>query len=283
MQTKIFLLILAVTSLGCNQPSPKTEPVDSTLYSPDTIISEVVESIETPMPDSGQADGTPINPLSLATPEFNFYPQILSGDARENKIVTGLSKLVKQFREEKYATLKMSTTRNDDVTMGVVSEDQIWYYNTNRQLCAFSSEYKSGRASKTSLFLCKDESLVAVSTDYEFQDEGPRAFISVRMASSECPHCGVKLSKEEEEEYQEYALSELTQSDLDQYATDFFSMHEAMLQNFTDTGSLIKSEDGARYMMFVVSTSSSGQSDTTRYSIDRNLINKFFKNSLIQP
>ena len=87
------------------------------------------------------------------------YAQTLSEDKREDLLVKALDQLIDQFNQEKFATIKMRYTHDDAVTMGTVMEDETWYYNASRQLCAFRSEYKSDRMSMSSLGLFKQTGL----------------------------------------------------------------------------------------------------------------------------
>jgi hypothetical protein len=189
--------------------------------------------------------------------------------------VDKLAQLVEQYKEEKYATIRMSYTHDDAVGMGKINEDETWYYNANRQLRAFSSTFKSERTSMSSFYICSDGELLAVSSDNDFQDEGPRAYTSVRIVSSLCPLCGLTLSKEEEEDVQEYQAYPIDQSSFDQYATDFFTKHEDMLNTFKQVTNL--TEMGERYSALVLV-----YSDTIKYSVDPNLVNEFFKKELTQ-
>ena len=91
------------------------------------------------------------------------YAQTLSEDKREDLLVKALDQLIDQlidqFNQEKFATIKIRYTHDDAVTMGTVMEDETWYYNASRQLCAFRSEYKSDRMSMSSLGLFKQTGL----------------------------------------------------------------------------------------------------------------------------
>ncbi len=275
---KIYLLlIIPIVAASCNQHNNSTvETADSIQVPIDTVISMAQDSVETvQVVDQAGVDESPMNSSTLTSPEFIFSPQTISSDNRETKIVSKLAQLVEQYKEEKYATIKMSYTHDDAVGMGKVNEDEIWYYNANRQLCAFSSTYNTARTTMSSIYICSDRELLAASSDNEFQDEGPRAYTSVRIASSLCPICGLTLSKEEEEEPQEYQAYPIDQSSLDQYSTDFFTKHEDMLNSFREITNLTKM--GERYSALVLV-----YSDTIKYSVDPNLVDEFFKKGLTQ-
>jgi hypothetical protein len=279
MKTKnyLFLVILLIFT-RCNQPSTKGETADSTQHSTDTTVSNVLNPIETVQTDKPvELDESPIDSVTLASPEFDFYAQTLSSDKREAKLVNKLAQLVEQFKSEKYVAIEKSYSFVDSYAIfgGKAREDEIWYYNFNRQLCAFSSTYKSERTTRSEFYLCREGEILALSSDNEFQDEGPRAYTSVRIVSSLCPQCGLTLSKEEEGEVQEYQATVLEQSDLDKYSSDFFNKHEDMLKDFKGATNLTKIGD--RYSAFVFV-----DSDTIKYSIDPNLVKKFFNKSLIQ-
>ncbi len=276
---KIFVALFIIIFLAtCSAPKSETEStIDSTSTSQDSLTNpplstEIVDAVE----EQPDLDEPPIDLSDLSSAlEFNFHAETISTDNRETEIVNKLAQLVEQCKDKKYATIKMSYTHDDAVGMGKVNEDEIWYYNANRQLCAFSSTYNSARTSMSSIYICRDGELLVVSSDNEFQDEGPRAYTSVRIVSSLCPLCGLTLSKEEEEDFQEYQAYEIDQSSLDQYATDFFTKHEDMLDTFREIKDLTKM--GERYSAFVFVNS-----DTIKYSIDSNLVNKFFKKGLTQ-
>lgn len=273
MEIKNYLLpIILVLFISCNQPSTKGEVNDSNQMPSYTVASKVeTAQVNEPI----EADEPAIDSLALVAPEFSFYAQTLSVDNREAKIVHKLAQQIELFNEERYAIIKMSYTHADAVMMGNVVENETWYYNANRQLCAFSSTYKSERTSMTSLYLCKDGALLDVISDSEFQDEGPRAYTSVRIVSSLCPLCGLNLSKEEENDNPDYQISVLDESEVDKYSRDFFTKHEDMLKGFGGIINVIK--DGERYSAFVFVNS-----DTIKYSVDPNLVNKFFKKGSFQ-
>ncbi|MEO7989392.1 MAG: hypothetical protein ABI663_07620 [Chryseolinea sp.] len=270
-----LLLIIPLVAVSCNQHNNSTgETADSTQVPIDTVVSKTQDSVEPVHVDEAGPDEPSINSSALTAPEFNFDPRTISTDNRENKIVDKLAQLVEQYKEEKYATIRMSYTHDDAVGMGKINEDETWYYNANRQLCAFSSTFTSARTSRSSFYICSDGELLAVNSDNDFQDEGPRAYTSVRIVSSLCPLCGLTLSKEEEEP-QEYQAYPIDQSSLDQYATDLFTKHEDMLNNFKEVTNL--TEMGERYNALVLV-----YSDTIKYSVDPNLVDEFFKKGLTQ-
>lgn len=269
----LFITVIIVAS--CAKPNSKTDTVDSTQLSADTTVSKTVNPIETGQVDKPAAPDEPPIDSALVSPEFDFYAQTLSSDKRETKLVNKLSQLVEQFTKEKFVTTRMSYVHDDAVGYGKERQEEIWYYNANRQLCAFTSNYKTERTTRSELYLFREDNLLALSSDNEFQDEGPRAYSSVRIVSSLCPQCGLTLSKEEESESQEYKADVVDQSDLDKYSSDLFTKHEDMLKEFKEATNLTKIGD--RYRMFVFVNS-----DTIKYSIDPNLVNKFFKKSLIQ-
>jgi hypothetical protein len=250
---------------------------DTTQIQTDTTASSVLNPIEIEIEqvdEPVEPDEPPIDLVILESPEFSFFAQTLSSDKRETKLVIKLNQLLEQFRAAKFVAIRMWYVRDDAVGMGKERQDETWYYNANRQLCAFSGTYKTERTTRSELYLCKEGELLALTSDNEFQDEGPHAYTSVRIVSSLCPQCGLTLSKEEEGEIKEYESTVIEQSDLDKYSNDFFSKHEEMLKGFKEVTTLTKIGD--RYSAFVFVNS-----DTIKYSIDSNLINKFFKNSLM--
>ncbi len=272
-----LLLIILLVAVSCNQHKNSTvETIDSTQVPIDTVTSKAQDSGESvQIEEQAGPDEPPINSSALTAPEFIFSAQTISSDTRETKIVSKLAQLVEQYKEEKYATIKMSYTYDDAVGMGKVNEDETWYYNANRELCAFSSTYNTARTTMSSFYICSDGELLAASSDNEFQDEGPRSFTSVRIVSSLCPLCGLTLSKEEEEDSQEYQAEVIDQSSLDKYTTDFFTKHDDMLKNFGEVANLTKM--GERYSAFIFV-----YSDTIKYSVDPNLVNEFFTKGLTQ-
>lgn len=279
---KIYLLpIIFLLSVGC-QPSSKSEKAtDSTTFA-DSIESDPSNSEEAIQPnETAEQSESPIDPAYLVEPEFNFLAHRLSSDIREHQIVNELAQLVRQFEEEKYITINMTSKHPDAIGMGDVSDNETWYYNSQSQFCALRTEFISGRTTMSSLFLCKEGNLVAVSSDSEFQDEGPRAFSSVRIVSSLCPACGLNLSKEEEDEPQEYQVSEIDELAFNQYTREVFLKHEDMFANFGPTPSLKK--DGERFTTYVITDpNSDGQPDTITYSIDANLVGAFFPKGVIR-
>jgi hypothetical protein len=277
MKTENYLLlVILLVFTRCGQPSTKGETADSTQPPTDTTVSKALNPIEAVQVDEPvKLDEPPTDSVALASPEFSFYAQTLSSDKRETKLVNKLAQLVEQFRKEKFVAIRMSYVHDDAVGYGKERHNEVWYYNVNGQLCAFSSTYKTERTTRSELYLCREGELLVLSSDNEFQDEGPTAYTSVRIVSSLCPQCGLTLSKEEDGEVQEYQVTVIDQSDLDKYSTDFFNKHEDMLKGFKDATNLTKFGD--RYSMFVFV-----DSDTIKYSIDPNLVNKFFNKSLNQ-
>ncbi len=271
-----LLLAILIIFNSCNQPSTKGEMANSTQKPTDTTVSRVLNPIETvEVDESVEPDEPPIDSIALASPEFSFYAQTISSDKREIKLVSMLAKLVEEFRKEKFVTTKMSYVHDDAVGYGKERHNEVWYYNVNGQLCAFSSTYKTERTTRSELYLCREGELLALSSDNEFQDEGPTAYTSVRIVSSLCPQCGLTLSKEEDGDSQEYQFTVIDQSDLDKYSNYFFNKHEDMLKGFKDATNLTKIGD--RYSAFVFV-----YSDTIKYSIDFGLANKFFKKGSFQ-
>lgn len=277
MKTKKYiLLVILIAFTSCNQPSTKGEAADSTQLPTDTVVSKMLNPVETvPVDEPVEPDEPPIDSVALVSPELSFYAQTISSDKSEIKLVSMLAKLVEQFRKEKFVTTKMWYVHDDAVGYGKERHNEVWYYNVNGQLCAFSSTYKTERTTRSELYLCREGELLALSSDNEFQDEGPTAYTSVRIVSSLCPQCGLTLSKEEDGEVQEYQATVIDQSDLDKYSSDFFNKHEDMLKEFKDATNLTKIGDRYSALVFVYS-------DTIKYSIDPNLVNKFFNESLIQ-
>ena len=276
MKTEGYLLLVIIIVLtNCSQPSSKEEVSDTAQIQTDTGV-KVLDSIETnQIVESVASNEPPIEPSALAAPAFSFYAQTLSTDKRETEMVNKLSQLIQQSGKEKFVTMERSYIYDDPVVMGKINEIETWYYNANRELSAFSSTYKSERTTMSSLYLCGEGKVLALSSDNEFQDEGPRAYTSIRIVSSLCPHCGLNLSLEEESEQEGYQVTELGQSDLDQFSNDFFNKHNDMLKIFGEINTITKMED--RFSAFVLVNS-----DTIKYSIDANLITKFFKNGLNQ-
>ncbi len=268
-----LLLVVLIIFNSCNQPNTKGETADSAQLEVGSVASkDETTQVDEPV----KPDEPPIDASSLAAPEFDYYSQTISTDKRESNMINKLAQLVKQFKDEKYATITMSYTHDDAVVMGKVKENETWYYNANRQLCAHTSEYKSERTTETRLYLCRNGEVMALSSDNEFQDEGPRAFTNVKIVSSECPQCGLNISSEDNaDEGNNFQVTELDQSDLGEYSNDFFSKHNDILKDFKDVSSLTKIGDRYSALVFV-------NSDTVKYSIDPNLVNKFFKKGLIQ-
>lgn len=276
MKTENYLLVVVlVIFAGCsnsgstNESTSNRQPLADTSSAQALPVEAEQQEEEEPLPDE-----PPIDPSALTTPDFTFSANTISTDEREKELLEKLDPLVKQYREEKYSTIQRSYIYDDAVGYGKVREYETWYYNANRQLRAYTSTYNTERTSSNTLYICSDEELLAVSTDNEFQDEGPRAFTSVRIVSSLCPQCGLTLAKEEEEEdFQEYQAYEIDQSSFDKYATDFFAKHENMLETFQEITKLTKI--GERYSANVLVNS-----DTIKYSIDTNLVRTFFRKAL---
>jgi hypothetical protein len=280
MNLKIHLLfITSVITISCSQPKSKTETPDSTQLQTDTIILETLNSIEIPeVEEVDEPDEPPLDESALTVPGFSFYSLIISEDEREKSITETLSQTVSQFSEEKFVTLEVTYVRGDPVMMGTTRESKIWYYNANRQLRGASSEYKSIRTTENRLYWFSDEELVAMILDSDFYDEGAGYSTNVRIASSSCPLCGLKVTNDDGDGDE---VSEVDQYEFNKYADDFFTEHNDLLKTFKDVTNLTR--QGERYTSIVTMDSNTGsEPDTIKYSIDPNLVHTFFKNSLIQ-
>jgi hypothetical protein len=284
LKNKIFytmsthsLYVILVVAISCTQPNSKTETVDSTRLSTTKDVSETFTSDGAIKPDEQVKPNEPaIEASGLAAPDTPFSATTVSSDKEEAQIVNDFFPLTEQFNNGKYVTIKMSLTSIvDDVMGGTKQTNEIWYYDAERKLCGFSSTYTSSLTTRSEFYLCKDENLVALSSDNDYQDEGPRAYTSVRIVSSRCPRCGLVLSKEEDGDIQEYQADVIDQSSLDKYSNDFFDKHNAMLENFQSVPRVTK--NGERYSAFVLA-----DQDTIKYSIDAGLVNKFFKKAVIE-
>jgi PBP1b-binding outer membrane lipoprotein LpoB len=133
MKTKKYiLLVILIAFTSCNQPSTKDEAADSTQLPTDTVVSKMLNPVETvPVNEPVEPDEPPIDSVGLASPEFSFYAQTISSDKRETKLVNKLAQLVEQFAKEKFVTTKMSYVHDDAVGYGKERHNEVWYYNVN--------------------------------------------------------------------------------------------------------------------------------------------------------
>lgn len=262
---------IVILAISCNQRGSTTETPISAQRQTDSVVVETVVAEESPEPDE-----PPIETSALMASSFDFFRQPITDDAREDSILHALEQIINQFNKEGFVTINMTYTHADPVTPGIVREEGTWYYNADRQLCAASKTYHSDRTSMNSHYLCSDNDLVAMVSDSDFYDEGAGYSNSVRIVTTECPLCGVNLSNDDESGYE---VSEIELSSLDKYAVDFFNEHEDLLKTFKEVTQLTK--QGDRYIALVTVNSNPGM-DTIKYSIDPNLIHKFFKKGLIQ-
>jgi hypothetical protein len=275
LKAYLFGSILIILATSCNQQSAVKEANNTT--PPKIDSGSVVQAavVETNVPEEDpEPDEPPIETSALTAPQFDFFTQPITEDVREDSMVNALARLIRQFNTEKYVTISMTYTHADPVMPGEVHEEATWYYDADRKLCAYNKRYESARTTENSHYLFSNNELVAMTLDTDFFDEGAGYTNSVRIASTQCPACGVNISNDDGDGYE---VSEIGQSSLSTYESDFLSDHDNMLKTFKEGTEL--SRQGERFTAFVIVNSNTGI-DTIKYSIDPNLVHKFFKKAL---
>jgi hypothetical protein len=276
LKTRTFFSILIILTISCNQQTAVKEVSDNTKVKIDSgsvVQAELIEA-DAAVEESSEPDEPPIDSSALAAPQFDFFTQTITDDALEDSTSNALARLIRKFNNEKFVTISMTYTHADPVMPGEIHEEATWYYDADRKLCASSKSYKSVRTTETSHYLFSDNELVAMILDSDFFDEGAGYTNSVRIASTQCPACGVNISNDDGDGYE---VSEIGQSSLSTYESDFLSDHDNMLKTFKEGTEL--SRQGERFTAFVIVNSNTGI-DTIKYSIDPNLVHKFFKKAL---
>jgi hypothetical protein len=274
LKIKICLFTIITMMMSCSSPKTNTENIDSTKTNIDSakieaqMPEEIVEEAEPELIEP------PIDSIALASPQFDFYPSTNTSDEKEEKLVTALAKVMDEYNAEKYVTIKMSYTHPDPVVDGKIHEEETWYYNAERQLRGYTLKYKSERATQSKIYLFNENDLLAVHSDYSFSDEGSGFTENVKAVDSPlCPNCGLSISTGDET-----GETTITVVSISDYYTDFFSSYKYHLENYKGVKELVK-QDG-RYMAYVIETSMG--SDSIKYSVDPNLIQKFFKKAAIK-
>jgi hypothetical protein len=275
LKAYLFGSILIILATSCNQRSAVKEA--SNTIPPKIDSGSVVQAavVETELPqEDPEPDEPPIETAALTAPQFDFFTQPITDDVREDSMVNALARLIRQFNTEKYVTISMTYTHADPVMPGEVHEEETWYYDADRKLCAYSKKYESARTTENSHYLFSNNELVAMTLDTDFFDEGAGYTNSIRIASTECPRCGVSISNDDGDGYE---VSEIDQSSLNTYANDCLRSHDDMLKAFKEIAEVTKQDE--RFTAFVIVNSNTGI-DTIKYSVDPNLAHKFFKKAL---
>jgi hypothetical protein len=263
--------VVAILAIGCSQQATVKEQASNPRAQSDSGVV-----VETAAAETGVAEEEPEEPTepaietsALDAPGFDFFPGSITGDAREDSIVSALSRIIKEFNNEKFVTINMTHRYEDQVVGGTNTDACTWYYNAERQLCAAIKTYKSERTTESSNYLFRNNELVAMTLDTDFYDEGAGYTNYVRIATTACPLCGVTISNDDGDGNE---LSEI--SSVYTYENDLSGSHEEMIKTLKEVTEITK--QGERYMAYVISESNTGP-DTIKYSVDANLVRKFFK------
>jgi hypothetical protein len=279
MHLKTYLLVcILIVTIRCTQQNATTETSDSTQVKTDTTVAQTAAvAEETPVEEEPvEPDEPPIETSALFEASFDFGRLPITDDPRELSTTKAVEELIAQFNKERYVTIDMSYTHPDPVMPGTVKEEATWYYNAERKLCAANMTYKSERTTEESYYLCTNDELVAKVLDSDFYDEGAGYTSYIRIASTECPTCGVTISNDDGEGNE---VAVMDQSDLNTNGNEFFNTHDEMVKTFKGVTELTK--QGERYIAFVTLDSNTGV-DTIKYSVDPNLVRKFFKKATVK-
>lgn len=276
MQPKTYLLIfsLIAVTISCGQKTSSTEttaqasqaPIDSTVAEPVAAVTPVEQ---TPVEEEPDPVEPPIDAAALVDPMFGFLPGAITDDKDEASTLKALEELSDRFNGLHFVTITSSYTGGDPVTGGIVKEENTWYYNADRELCASSRTYKSDRTTEEAYYLCEKNNLIAMVLDSDFYDEGAGYTTNIRIANSH----GVIISNDDGDGY------EVKSASLYEHETGFFSSHNDMREALNEVTELTK--QGDRYLAVVLGESNIGV-DTMKYSVDAHLVKKFFRKASVE-
>ncbi len=200
MKSYSFLLFVT-TAIACTPSKSNDLPADSAAVSPNPAL---IDSVIIPKKIEVEP---PIAASQLKAPAFDmFSDKLYTEDEREITMTKNLSELIEQFKEQKFASIKRAYTVNyktgndyDDVLEDQYqTETQIWYYNANRELCAYTHEMEAGAPGEdpdrqtSAIYLFASDTVQAIFSD---KFSGGQSFLSThdRIVTSACPLCGVRL------------------------------------------------------------------------------------------
>jgi hypothetical protein len=275
LKTYLSASVLIILTISCRQQTVREAPASATSQNDSSVVPETAVVENAVSDDEPEEPAEPaIESSALEAPEFDFFPGSVTGDPREDSVVSALGGIIREFNNEKFVTIKMTHNYEDMVVGGINKEEATWYYNAERQLCAAANSYKSERTTESSNYLFTNNELAAMTSDSDFYDEGAGYTKSVKIATTACPLCGVTITNDDGDGNE---LSEIDQYSLSTYSNDLFSRHDEMVKELKEVTELTK--QGDRYVALVIRESNSG-SDTIKYSVDLNLVHKFFKKAV---
>ncbi len=264
--------------MSCSQQTAVKEvPSNQTIQSDSgAVVETATTEVAVVEEEPSYPEEPPIEASDLESPEFDFFPGSVTGDAREDSVVSALSRTIREFNNENFVTIRMTHKYEDQVVGGTNTETSTWYYNAERQLCAAVKTYKSERTTESSNYLFSNNELVAMTLDTDFYDEGAGYTNSVKIATTACPLCGIKISNDDGDGDE---LSEIDEYSVNTYENDLLRVHDDMLKEFKEITELTR--QGERYMAFILRESNVG-TDTVKYSVDANLVRRFFRKAVVR-
>jgi hypothetical protein len=215
-----------------------------------------------------------------------FSEELHSNDSIESETISKLIALREKFEGQKFASIKSTYTKNYQVGNDfdqyldprTQTETKVWYYNANRELCAYTHTLKNGapdeepELKRSAIYWFENQKLAGIYSDYS---SGGQTYTEIhdRIVVPDCPlHCiALTLDGTVSEETQVTAAD---QEYITNLYTDFQKEYDDVIKDLLRNQNLRTTLDG---YAVIVQKPWDDTSYALTYTIARPLYKKFIK------